>query len=174
MTVTGGPHTITMTIAHSHGIEHKFTCTAPEGAPCRLVCPDGCEEFDLTDHVVDIIGNEDEMLPLSITAEERAELTRRHTLVDNGECNALVFLENDDAELWELYDGEPAPLRTGPVVLSYADGYVTWKYAAAVPDHAVDNASRWDDPTDDAGAEHHDDGEPTDARQDAMVADESR
>ena len=128
MTKTTTPHTITLRIDHDFGIRHTFACSAPAGAPCRLVCPDGCDEFNLTTHVADTLGDDREWL-MPLTTEEHDDLVRRHTLVDSGECNFLTFLENDEAELWELYDGDTTEARSGPVDLSYGDGDVTWAYA---------------------------------------------
>ena len=122
------PHSIALTIDHQFGFSHKFSCSAPEGAPCRLVCPDGCDEFSLTTHVTDTLGDDREWL-MPLTDEERSDLVRRHTLVDSGECNYLLFLDNDEAELWELYDGDKADAHSGPVDLSYDGDYVGWTYA---------------------------------------------
>jgi len=127
-------HHLNVTIDSRNGFSHRFRCNAPEGAPCRLVCPDGCDEFDIVNHVTDVIGDDPAWL-LPLTAEERADLERRHTLVDGGECNSLLFLENDEAELWEMYDGDPTDARSGPVVFGWNGDYVTWHY---LPDPAQD------------------------------------
>lgn len=80
----------------------KITCSAEVGALCRLTCPEDCEEFTLEGH--------------------------QHQLVDSGECMHLTFIDNDEASIWELYTGEPGPLRSGLVKTSYSDYQVTWDY----------------------------------------------
>jgi hypothetical protein len=123
-------HRIDITIDTRSGIGHKFHCAATEGASCRLVCPDGCEEFSTTNHVSDTLGDDREWLQ-PLTDEERTDLVRRHTLVDGGECNSLTFLENDPDYFWELYDGEPAPIHSGPVEFVWNGEFVTWHYTPA-------------------------------------------
>jgi len=103
-------HHIAITIERDD-IGAKFTCRATAGAPCHLMCPDGCESWDPADH--------------------------EHELVDAGSCGLLDFIENDDCGVWELYDGEPGPLRSGPVTLTYNDEYVSWEYAPELADGAM-------------------------------------
>lgn len=57
---------------------------------------------------------------------------------DSAECNYLLFLDNDEAELWELYDGEPTGARSGHVALSYDGDAVTWHYLP----HPIDDPAR--------------------------------
>ncbi|MBF4578917.1 hypothetical protein [Frigoribacterium sp. VKM Ac-2530] len=131
------PHTLELTIDHRHGISHKFRCIAPEGANCRLVCPDGCEEFSVGSHLTETLGDDRDWLQ-PLPEQERAALTRRHTLIDGGDCNPLLFLENDEAELWELYDGEPTGARAGHVALTWNGDYVSWHYLP----HPIDDPIR--------------------------------
>lgn len=82
-------------------VQAVITCTAPAGAPCRLVCPEGCEE-----------------LPCD------------HEPVDGGECYAVLWLNEQDPAIEEAYDGQDRrPLVNGPIIPKWnGDGY-DWVYA---------------------------------------------
>ena len=95
-------HHIALTIDRDD-IDAKITCSAPAGAGCRLTCPMGCESW--------IFGEHD------------------HELVDAGTCLLLEFIENDESTMWELYDGAPGPLHSGPVDLTFQEEFVTWSYS---------------------------------------------
>lgn len=132
------PHTIELTIDRRHGFSHTFRCVAPKGSPCRLVCPEGCEEVSLSTHPQDALEPHDYEIAQRLIPEARERILREHTLVDSGECNLLLFLESDEAELWELYDGEPTGARSGHVALTYDGDAVTWHYLP----HPIDDPAR--------------------------------
>lgn len=77
----------------------RLTCTAPEGAPCRLICDDGCEEWPCP-----------------------------HELVDHGLCNAVEWVGSVGATEESYGGGDERPLRDGPVTFRWdGDGYL-WEY----------------------------------------------
>ena len=104
-------HHIALTIARDN-FEGKFTCTATPGERCRLTCTAGCESWYYEDH--------------------------EHDLVDAGSCGMIEYIESDSASLWELYEGEPGELRSGPVELTYRDEYVSWAYPSELEQTIID------------------------------------
>ncbi|MGZ0067839.1 hypothetical protein [Microbacterium arborescens] len=48
-----------------------------------------------------------------------------HELVDQGECLALAWFQDD---VLESFDGGDAPLRSGPVSFDWQGDYYTWAY----------------------------------------------
>lgn len=95
-------HHLEVTIRYG-AIDHRFTCSGDGRSRCHLICSEGCDSWTFGGH--------------------------EHELVDGGECNLVAFVANDEAELYELYDGDPEPFRSGAIELSYQDEYVTWSYA---------------------------------------------
>jgi DNA-binding CsgD family transcriptional regulator len=95
-------HTITWTHEDDH-IAVTFACTAPVGAKCRAVCSEDCETWGPN---------------------------HQHTLVDGGECMALVYLDAANPE--ESYQGEDrAPLNSGPIDVTWDSSIetYTWQYS---------------------------------------------
>jgi hypothetical protein len=87
---------------HDDWIEGNVTCHATEGADCRLICSEGCDGWNITDH--------------------------EHELVDQGKCN---FVEWMDAEgLLESHVGTHAP-TDGFIEIEYEDDHYTWTYSHA-------------------------------------------
>lgn len=86
-------------------IEHEWvgasiTCSAPEGADCRMSCPEGCEAW-----------------PCS------------HELADAGYCVAKEWFENADEGLEGLFNGDGRqPLRNGPVTFEWTGDWYVWDY----------------------------------------------
>ncbi|WP_071288655.1 hypothetical protein [Mycolicibacterium llatzerense] len=81
-----------------------FTCDAPQGSACRLVCVADCEDY------------------------HRPDCDR--STKDSGECGALIYLNNDGAE--DIYTGttdrtswDSSPIETEWD--SYYDSWV-WRY----------------------------------------------
>ena len=70
-------HTVKVVIDEHGEIQWTFTCTAPEGARCRLTCPEGCEQFNYDAH--------------------------EHPFVDYGECVHKEWFDNAGAEA--TYEG---------------------------------------------------------------------
>lgn len=92
-------HEIILTI-DGYGVDVHWTCSATEGAWCRLTCPEQCEEW-FEDHV--------------------------HALVDAGECVVLPWLENNAA--WdETYSGPPQQVRCGPIFVEWDNPGYRWSY----------------------------------------------
>lgn len=82
--------------------ETALTCTAPEGAACRLCCANpGCEEGCYCE------------------APARA---------DQGECLAVLWIENHDDGVLALYDGSRHPLQNGPVAVRWDGDNWVWRY----------------------------------------------
>lgn len=103
------PHSVAWSIrAQDMGVEPKFSCSAPEGAPCRKNCPEGCESFTLEGH--------------------------EHELVDAGECMLLPWLDNIGvSDTIGAYVGDPHAVSDGQVELNYVDEWVEWHYSDSPP-----------------------------------------
>ena len=80
----------------------KITCHAAPGADCRLVCPEGCDEWDAVDH--------------------------QHPLADCGTCNAATWIEEDG--VLECHRGR-GPVRDGFVQVEWTGGGYTWSWPPA-------------------------------------------
>lgn len=81
-------------------ITGKLTCSAPVGSDCRIVCDHGCESWPCGDD--------------------------GHALIDNGECNAALWINQDALETAHGGDG-PETLRDGPVDVWWTG--TTWQWA---------------------------------------------
>ena len=97
------PHAIRVTIERGW-LRAEFTCTADEGAVCRMHCPKGCEEWDW-DHAG----------------------TTGHLLVDYGRCVKTEWMENGDWQ--DDYEGDRAPLVCAPIEFTWHGDHYTWSYA---------------------------------------------
>ncbi len=76
-----------------------LTCTAPEGADCRLACEDGCESWPCD-----------------------------HVLVDQGVCGAIEWVNSVGSTEEGYGGGDERPLRDGAVTFRWdGDGYL-WEY----------------------------------------------
>lgn len=101
--VTTG-HTLSVVIEDGYMVL-GLACHAPEGADCRLACPlEDCAETEYPHEGPE--GDE-------------------HELVDRGECNATLWLDNSD-DVTEAHTGEPEPLVDGMAIKVDwdGDGYV--------------------------------------------------
>ena len=83
------------------------TCHAVEGADCRMVCPEGCESWNLAYH--------------------------KHELVDAGRCLVVEWLDNQGIQ--ESHVGSHAPIDGFIEATWDGDGY-TWTYLADQPNGA--------------------------------------
>ena len=94
-------------------VRTEFTCTAPEGAPCRMVCQ-LCE------------GECREACECECLDEPRTP-----DIVDYGECTQIIWLTEDYAPE-ERYNGEKQPVR-GPkpqaITLEWNGDNYYWNYA---------------------------------------------
>lgn len=139
-------HHLELTINHTdwrnQGITPRFTCDGGRGADCRIGCEAGCESWSLPSdaHVKEMQEHVNDMDDAEFAAtypgDQREDVLARiewaHMLRDLGECSLITFIENDESDLAELFAGEgTVPLRSGPVVLTYEDEYVSWNYPEA-------------------------------------------
>lgn len=91
---------------HAHSVtvaadgELSFACTAVVGSACRLMCVVECEEY------------------------HRPECDR--STKDAGECGALIYLNNDDAD--DIYTGttDRAAWTSGPIETEWESYYESW------------------------------------------------
>ncbi|QLD10912.1 hypothetical protein [Microbacterium oleivorans] len=125
---TANPHRIDIELEADGAIRPTLTCSAPEGASCRLHCGI-CEDYWQDDH-------------------------DQHTLIDQGYCLAVEGWFDDPGVIFELYNGGTTPLRSGPVVFSWDGDSTLWAYD---PEHLpledarralVDSLSHVDESTD--------------------------
>ena len=108
MTVTHGPR--------MGGAEYTVTCLEREGAGCRLVCEQGCDEWSTV--------RRDEHGPFHLVNDNPADEPVRHRMTDNGQCNAVDWLRNDDAGIADLGPGSGFEIARFPVRVSWTgDGY---------------------------------------------------
>ena len=108
MTVTHGPR--------MGGAEYTVTCLEREGAGCRLVCEQGCDEWSTV--------RRDEHGPFHLVNDDPADEPVQHRMTDNGQCNAVDWLRNDDAGIADLGVGSGFEIARFPVRVSWAgDGY---------------------------------------------------
>ena len=113
MTVTHGPR--------MGGAEYTVTCLEREGAGSRLVCEQGCDEWST--------ARRDEHGPFHLVNDDPADEPVRHRMTDNGQCNAVDWLRNDDAGIGDLGPGSGFEIARFPVRVSWAgDGY-RWEKA---------------------------------------------
>lgn len=97
-------------------IHAEVECQAPEGAPCRLVCAEGCAEDYLCGSYAD--DNEEILIP--------------HALIDGGSCNAVDWIENSDgADECCLWEGK-VPVSDGmPIDMVWGGNFYQWKPASS-------------------------------------------
>ena len=113
MTVTHGPR--------MGGAEYTVACLEREGAGCRLVCEQGCDEWSTV--------RRDEHGPFHLVNDDPADEPVQHRMTDNGQCNAVDWLRNDDAGIADLGPGSGFEIARFPVRVSWAgDGY-RWEKA---------------------------------------------
>lgn len=95
-----GAHRVEWTIQGSGYVTAELICTHTAPAPCRMVCPHGCEENPCEPD---------------------------HVFVDSGYCNPKTWI--DAGEVIENYEGNPQPVRDDEIEFEWeGDGY-SWHYA---------------------------------------------
>ena len=113
-----------MTVTHDPymgGAEYTVTCLEREGAGCRLVCEQGCDEWSTI--------RRDEHGPFHLVNDDPSDEPVQHRMTDNGQCNAVDWLRNDDAGIADLGPGSGFEIARFPVRVSWAgDGY-RWEKA---------------------------------------------
>lgn len=105
-------HTLHVTIDEV-GVQWRVDCQSDLGAHCRLVCSESCgaEEW-----------------PCSTTEPDGTE--RVHRMIDGGDCQAIPFIEDC---IDEAYAGDQAPLRSGPIDLTWNGVTYVWHYTDPDP-----------------------------------------
>jgi hypothetical protein len=104
-------HTVKPEISFGYVTVH-FTCQAPEGADCRVECAETCgaESWPCYD---------DEGLPEQ----------REHPRKDSGECQVIIWLEDDGIE---NHVAKSEVLREAPIFVRWTgDGY-QWAFEEAL------------------------------------------
>lgn len=114
----------TLTMLRALGIEPdpgQMRTVEPPGADCRLVCEQGCDEWSTV--------RRDEHGPFHLVNDDPADEPVQHRMTDNGQCNAVDWLRNDDAGIGDLGVGSGFEIARFPVRVSWAgDGY-RWEKA---------------------------------------------
>ena len=108
-------HRIIAVLERGGTIRWEARCTAPEGARCRLDCPEGCESWR-TEH--DEQGYFHKSSPFD---SFDALPATRHALVDSGQCIICEWLNADQSLIPELYDGR------GDMALANLEIAPTWE-----------------------------------------------
>ena len=79
-----------MVVTHDRDVAtYTPVCHEPCGANCRLICAEGCVYWPGIAHDGD-------------GAFHSVSGGRRHRMIDSGECQAILWLEEDDASMSEL------------------------------------------------------------------------
>lgn len=102
-TVVPNPHRIDIELVAGGEVRPTVSCSAPEGAPCRLHCGI-CEDYWNDDH-------------------------NSHAMVDQGYCLGTEGWFDDQSLILEMFDGETTPIRSGPISLTFDGDGMTWTYA---------------------------------------------
>lgn len=89
-------HTAKLRPLARHSPIWEFTCHAPVGAPCRLVCVEGCDGVDPQNHV--------------------------HELSDCGVCQYIICLKGGGDAVYTAPSGEFVAWE-GPVKIVWEDGH---------------------------------------------------
>jgi hypothetical protein len=104
-TLLRGPRTHSVAwMIHDDWIEGTVTCHAAEGADCRLDCPQGCEDWIVSDH--------------------------EHELIDSGRCLFVEWMHESDGVL-DAHRGSHS-LTDGFIEPEWDDDHYTWTYSAHV------------------------------------------
>ena len=120
MTQDAGGHE--MVVTHDDDIAiYTAVCLNGDGADCRLVCGEGCEEWpaitrDSGGAFHGVYGHD-------------GTLIGRHRMRDAGECQAVLWFEQDPGVTPELAEDENYLFEIGrfPIRPVWADGGVKWQ-----------------------------------------------
>ena len=108
-----------LTVTHDPymgGADYTATCHEREGADCRLVCEQGCDEWSTV--------RRDEHGPFHLVNDDPADEPVQHRMTDAGQCSVVDWLRNDDAGIADLGPGSGFEIARFPVRVSWAgDGY---------------------------------------------------
>ena len=112
-------HKVIAVLERGGTIRWEARCTAPEGARCRLDCPEGCESWKILHDDQGYFHKVETFLEPSI----------RHDMVDSGMCVICDWLNADQSLIPELYDGRDMVLANIPITPQWEgseEGF-TWK-----------------------------------------------
>lgn len=104
-------HFVQHFLRDSDSVQTEFSCTAPEGAPCRMFCKTCMDE------------------QLEACQCEYDDF-RTPNMVDMGSCNYLNWLEDAPEE---VYNGNRQPVRgpdPQPITLEWTGDYFCWDYSS--------------------------------------------
>lgn len=113
-------HSIVAVLERGGTIRWEARCTAPEGARCRLDCPEGCESW---------VVMHDDQGHFHLVATLGDPPFVRHAMVDSGQCTICDWLNVDQSLIPELYDGRDMVLANIPITPQWEgseEGF-TWK-----------------------------------------------
>ena len=111
-----------MIVAHDGGgAIYTIVCHESHGADCRLVCGDGCEDW--TDITRDSEG------AFHGVYGHDGSLIGRHRMLDVGECQAVLWFEQDPGVTPELAEDKTYLFEIGrfPIRPVWAGGGVEWQ-----------------------------------------------
>jgi len=122
-------------------VQAQATCTAPEGADCRLICPEGCESWS--------IDHDEGGKPFHRTGHFEDDGTEVRHAMEASDCNVVEFL-NIDGSINELStDASPFVIGTIAIEESWEGDYYSWKRAEPVvqplPERDPACVERWPD-----------------------------
>ena len=111
-----------MVVTHDGDVAiYTPVCHEPHGAVCRLVCGEGCEDWP----AVTRDGGE----AFHGVYSHDGTLIERHRMVDAGECQAVLWLEQDPGVTPELAEDGTDPFEIGrfPILPVWAGGGFEWQ-----------------------------------------------
>ena len=85
-------------------VEWEALCTEPKGAECRLVCEEGCESWSSVLYDEDGPYHHQDLFDYF----EHKKLVGdgpKHRMVDSGNCNVCLWLNDDPSLIPELHEG---------------------------------------------------------------------
>ena len=111
-----------MIVHHDSGVAiYATACHESHGAGCRLICGEGCEDWSDITHDSEgafhgVYGHD-------------GTLIGRHRMRDAGECQAVLWFEQDPGVTPELAEDENYLFEIGrfPIRPVWADGGVKWQ-----------------------------------------------
>lgn len=98
-------HRIIVTLGRMGMVEWQARCDEPEGATCRLTCPEDCESWTVQH---DDEGAFHHQSQFDFFEKESVGPGPRHRLVDSGACTVCDWLNADQSLIPELFGGRGA------------------------------------------------------------------
>lgn len=111
-----------MVVTHDRDVAvYTAACLDSDGADCRLVCGEGCEEWP------DITRDSDGAF--HVVYSDDGSLVERHRMLDSGECQAVLWLEQDPGVTPELAEDGTDRFEIGrfPIRTVWTGGGVEWQ-----------------------------------------------